>query len=384
MKYTYIREQSAFADYCARAAKSGAPVAWDTEFMRLGDTYYPDLCVIQLMSESGDAALVDIYGGKLSVAPFLELLADPNVTKIGHALRQDVESLYYYAPTIRVNNMWDTQIAALLCGESDYVGYAYLVEKTCGKKLSKGMQFSDWRKRPLSPRQAEYAMNDVRYVCEIYRAQRAVLSEKNRLGWMEEEAHAAKDELLRQFSGEQCFKKIELSRESMGDAEYLCRLTAAMRWREDRARRMNVGRNAVASDAFLTTLCAGAEDFGLDALIDAENRTGADLDPESQKELACLAPADVSFPLSPKQRRFKPNADAIALLDILLRRVSEETGISAGFIAKKAELAALLENPAESCPFEMGWRNDIFGKQARALCETKLGLAISSGRTTVM
>ena len=382
MKYEYISDQHAFDAFCAVPLAAAEAVAWDTEFMRVGKTYYPELCLIQIYASNGAAALVDISDNNLSPEPFLRILENPNIVKVAHALRQDVESFFKYFDSVTPQNMWDTQIGELLCGSPDYVGYASLVEKICDVTLSKGMQFSNWKKRPLSPKQAQYAMNDVKYLLDIYRAQRDCLDDSGRTSWMQDEMTQAMLDLEKQFSGETSFKKLPITRQAAQDSCMMAKLSHLCRWREETARIYDVGRTAVASDALLMALGNAEGEISVDVLLDTEEEIGEsliELDAARDKALFAAIDPQRSFSPSSKQTRIRPNSDAMTLLDMLLRKVAEKENISPAFIAKKADLIELLTAPDKENSIDIGWRRHVFGDKARRLCSGELALSVTNG-----
>jgi ribonuclease D len=363
LEYEYITAQDRLDAFCAKLAGCRY-VAWDSEFVRQKGTYYPELCLVQIASCDGRAALIDMTDTGLRPDPLLGLLSDPAVVKIGHALRQDLEAFYYYDSGFVPRALWDTQIAALFCGEVEHVGYAYLAEKISGHRLSKGLQFSDWKKRPLGKKQAEYAMNDVRYLADIYEAQMRALAEKGRLAWAQEEMLGLVRDLDMQFSGETAFRKLHMTHRTLADPAALARLSALCAWREGEARRRNVARGDVLPDQAMTE-----PDSVHEALPEA---------------LAATPVSFVPFVCAPKQMRLDPDRRVLALMEMALHIAAEREGLPPGLIAKKAELACLPETPDYLQPFDAGWRREVFGKDARALAAGKAALAVREGRAALV
>src|SRR5690606_19288147 len=156
----------------------------DTEFIR-ETTFWPELCLIQ-MAAPGVTALVDPLAPDLDLEPFFRLMADESVIKVFHAARQDVEIIYHMGKIIP-SPMFDTQVAAAVCGFGDSVSYDQLVQKITGARIDKTSRFTDWRHRPLSEKQLEYALADVTHLIDVYLHLKADLERENRAHWLNEE-----------------------------------------------------------------------------------------------------------------------------------------------------------------------------------------------------
>ncbi len=159
----------ALAAFCARAAD--APyVTVDTEFLR-ERTYWAKLCLIQLAlpgKGDADAVLVDpLAGDGLSLEPLVELFRNENVVKVFHAARQDLE-IFHVDCGVIPKPLFDTQVAAMVCGFGEQVGYETLVRKIARAGLDKSSRFTDWSRRPLSEAQKTYALADVTHLRVIY------------------------------------------------------------------------------------------------------------------------------------------------------------------------------------------------------------------------
>jgi ribonuclease D len=153
------------ADFCARISGS-TYVTVDTEFMR-ENTFWPRLFVVQVAGDT-DAQVIDALADGIDLAPLYELMANPNILKVFHAARQDLEIFYNAMKRLPVP-IFDTQVAAMVCGFGDSISYVNLVKKVSGKNLDKSSRFTDWARRPLSQKQLQYALGDVTHLREIYR-----------------------------------------------------------------------------------------------------------------------------------------------------------------------------------------------------------------------
>ncbi|MFZ1862467.1 MAG: ribonuclease D, partial [Candidatus Competibacter sp.] len=173
----YIADHAALVAFCARLDRCSW-LALDTEFVR-EQTFYPQLCLIQI-AIPGQVACIDPLALP-SLEPLLERLYDPSITKVLHAAYQDLEIFFYLGGTVPAP-VFDTQLAALVLGVGDQLGYAALVKQMLGVELAKAHTRADWRQRPLPPEWLAYAADDVRYLEALYTRQLARLRER---GWSE-------------------------------------------------------------------------------------------------------------------------------------------------------------------------------------------------------
>ncbi len=188
-----IVDTDALARYCAEAA-AYPYVTIDTEFLR-ERTYYAQLCLVQIARPGkGDegAVLVDTLSEKLTLDPLYELFRNRNVIKVFHAARQDLE-IFETTERVLPAPFFDTQVAAMVCGYGDQVGYETLVRQIARAAIDKSSRFTDWSRRPLSPAQMTYALADVTHLRRIYEVLAKQLEETGRSGWVEEEVAVLTD-----------------------------------------------------------------------------------------------------------------------------------------------------------------------------------------------
>src|ERR1700759_4233513 len=180
---TLISTSVALKSLCDRLAAEEF-VTVDTEFMR-ERTYWPELCVVQLAG-AHEGAVVDALAAGLDLAPLGELMANQTVLKVFHAARQDIEIFVLrFGDTPRP--LFDTQIAAMVAGFGEQVGYDALVAALTAGSIDKAHRFSDWSARPLSTAQIDYAAADVTYLREVYSQLCARLEQDGRLPWVAQE-----------------------------------------------------------------------------------------------------------------------------------------------------------------------------------------------------
>jgi len=161
-----ITSSSDLAAICARLARHDF-VTVDTEFLR-ETTFWPKVCVIQLASDD-EAVAIDTLAEGLDLQPFFDLMANERVVKVFHAARQDIEIVWNLAKLVPAP-LFDTQVAAMVCGFGDQVSYGELVQSVCKVTLDKSSRFTDWSRRPLSDAQTAYALADVTHLRDVYRS----------------------------------------------------------------------------------------------------------------------------------------------------------------------------------------------------------------------
>jgi len=164
MAITPITDSAELKDFCRR--QSRAPyVTVDTEFLR-DKTYWPILCLIQVAGPE-EAVVIDPMAKDIDLGPLDKLMANPKILKVFHAARQDLEIFFHRVGKVPAP-IFDTQVAAMVCGFGDQVGYETIVNTVVGAALDKMSRFADWSRRPLTQKQLEYAMADVVHLRPVY------------------------------------------------------------------------------------------------------------------------------------------------------------------------------------------------------------------------
>ena len=376
-----ITSNDALASLCAELSKQRY-ITVDTEFLR-EKTFWPQLCLIQTAADGIEAMIGPLADG-IDLAPFYQLLRNRDVLKVMHGCRQDIEIFYHQAEIIPAP-LFDTQIAAMVCGFGDAVGYETLIRKTTGGKIDKGSRFTDWSQRPLSENQLTYAQADVTHLRGAFEFLENELSENGRGAWLDEEsALLANPEIYEQLP-QNAWKRIKMQDRRPHVIGVLVEVAA---WRETEAQSRNVPRNRILKDDALRELALqGPKDKrGLtrlrtvprgfegsryaDAVLEAVER-GRKMEKEQMPDLPRLA---VNRP------GIGPLVD---LLKVLLKQRSEETGVAPKLIANVADLERIASDEAPDVPALKGWRHEIFGQYAEALKAGKLALA-SEGDAVVL
>ena len=356
-------------------------IAVDTEFMR-ENSYWPDLCLIQIASPD-EAAAVDPKADGIDLKPLLDLMVgNGEVLKVFHAGGQDLEIVHNLTGKTP-SPLFDTQIAAMALGYGEQVGYSNLIESMLGHVLDKGARFTDWSRRPLDKRQIDYAIADVTHLATIFPRMVDKLRRNGRGAWLDEEMERLADPSSFAFAPEDAWKRLKLPGRN---PQLLGRLKALAAWRENEARNKNLPRGRIIKDDTLQELASHPprtqEDLGRVRGLSAgwrNNDIGARL-------MAALASAK---PLSPDEmparepRQPGLTRDAILvsdLLKLLLKIRSKESGVAPKLIARSDELEALAAGVRDGLNILRGWRFDEFGQDALDLVEGRLAFAIEGGK----
>ena len=373
------------AAFC-EAAKSQPYVTIDTEFLR-ERTYWSKLCLIQmaLPGKTGDAVLVDpIAGEDMSMEPLYDLFRHKATVKVFHAARQDLE-IFFVEGKVFPDPLFDTQIAAMVCGFGEQVGYETLVKKIAKENLDKTSRFTDWSRRPLSSAQQEYALADVTHLRVIYEWLSAQLAKNGRTRWVEEELSILTDPATYTVHPDEAWLRVK-TRTTSG--RFLAVVKELARFREEYAQRLNVPRSRVMKDDALLELAstrpASMEELGRSRLLMREGRKPeiADGILAAIKAGMEMKPEDMPKPdLSREQLQVNP---ALAdLLRVLLKAKSEQLGVASKLIASAADLDAIAAGEREIEALT-GWRFEAFGEDALRLCKGEIALSAKGTEVRVV
>ncbi len=371
-----IADTDSLAALCARLAAQPY-VAVDTEFMR-EKTYWPILCLVQLAGPDGgdeNVAAVDPLAKGLDLSPLFDLMADESVVKVFHAARQDVEIFHHLTGRVP-EPLFDTQVAAMVCGFGDQVGYQTLASKIASARIDKAMRFADWAKRPLSDRMIDYALADVTHLRPVYESLRGRLIETGRGPWLDEEMGILTDPATYEQVPDDAWQRIK-SRSR--DRRFLAVLRAVAGWREREAQRRDLPRNRVVGDDSLLDL-AGRRPTTTEALKEIRRIGGVAGRPEAQSLLDAISVAialpDGDLPKLPKRREPPRGIGPVMdLLKVLLKLASEHHEVAPRLIATTDDLEQIAADDNADVPALHGWRRDIFGAEALALKRGEMALA---------
>lgn len=378
-----ITKTEDLAAFCARAAECEYVTA-DTEFLR-ERSYYSKLCLIQLALPTRgeeDAVLVDPIAGDLSLEPLYELFRDSSVVKVFHAARQDLEIFHVDAGLIP-EPLFDTQVAAMVCGFGEQVGYETLVRKIARKSLDKTSRFTDWSRRPLTEAQQKYALADVTHLRDIYEFLARKLAETKREKWVAEEIEILRDPETYIVRPEEAWKRVKTRN---GSGRFLAVVQELARFRENYAQSRNIPRNRVFKDDALVELAstkpATTKDLSRSRLLLREARKG-----EIAEGILKAIEGGMGVPASdvPKpdrsREKLQVNPALADLLRVLLKAKTEEYSVASKLIASAADLDAISAGERD-VPALKGWRKEVFGRDALRLCDGKIGL-VAKGREIV-
>jgi ribonuclease D len=369
------------ADFCT-AAKAFPYVTLDTEFLR-ERTYYSKLCLIQMAvpAEGDDSAvLIDPLSQDLSLEPLYDLFRDDSVVKVFHAARQDLE-IFWVDAGVFPTPLFDTQVAAMVCGFGEQAGYETLVRKIAKQQLDKTSRFTDWSRRPLTEAQKKYAIADVTHLRQIYEYLSAELDRTARTHWVTEELQILTDPATYNIRPEDAWKRVK-TRTNSGKFLAVVRELAA--FRENHAQTNNVPRNRVFKDDALVELASTKPktpaDLGGLRLLLREARKGAIAEGilEAVKRGTECKPEDMPKPVAGKEK-LQVNPALADLLRVLLKSKTESSGVAAKLIAPSADLDAIAAGQRDVAALS-GWRYEVFGADALRLCQGEIALA-AKGKT---
>src|SRR5580692_3265760 len=367
------------------AELSGAPyLALDTEFLR-DQTYYPRLCLIQVAAP-GIEGIIDPLAPGIDLAPFYELIRRPDIVKVLHAARQDIE-IFYLQGGVLPDPLFDTQVAAMVCGFGDAASYETLSRRLAGVEIDKSARFTDWSHRPLSKRQLEYALGDVTHLRVIYEKLSAQLARSGRAAWVEEEIAALKDPKLYKLDPELAWKRLK---PRTSNKRFLAMLAALAAWREREAQTRDIPRGRVLKDEALTEIAAHPPESGesLERIRAvpkgfANSRLGKGL-MDALEAGHHSAPPEGGPTHAPSRRRREPSPATIDLLKTLLRLRAEAANVAPRLIANAEDIEKLAAYEDEDVAALHGWRAEVFGKDALALRKGDLAIALENGEAVVV
>ncbi|MBV9330603.1 MAG: ribonuclease D [Alphaproteobacteria bacterium] len=366
----------------AQSLAGASYLALDTEFMR-DQTYWPKLCLIQVAT-TDEQAIIDPLGD-IDLSPFHEVLRSPKTVKVLHAARQDIEIFFHQAGVIP-HPLFDTQIAAMVCGFGDAASYETLARRLAHVEIDKSARFTDWSRRPLSPRQLEYALADVTHLRTIYAALSARLRETGRAAWVAEEIAALQDPDLYRLDPENAWKRL---RPRTTSKRFLSMLAALAAWREREAQARDVPRARILKDEAISEIAAHPPESaeGLERIRAvpkgfASSRLGRGV-MDAIQEGRHRVPPEVA-PVERPRRKKEPVPSTVDLLKALLRLRADEAGVAHRLIADAEDIERLAVGEDEGVSALHGWRAEVFGKDAIALRRGELALALENGRAIVV
>ena len=358
----------------------------DTEFLR-ERTYYPKLCLIQLAipgDQENSAVLIDPLERNLDLSPLYKIFLDPDIVKVFHAARQDLE-IFFHDKNIIPSPLFDTQLAAMVCGFGEQVGYETLVRSICKVNLDKSSRFTDWSLRPLSNKQQQYALADVTHLRQIYEYLKEQLKRNERETWLEEELNILKNPETYITRPNEAWRRIKSRSNS---SKFLAIVARLAEFRETYAQKNNIPRNRVLKDDALMELASlkpkSFDDLSRSRLLLRDARKGkiAKGILDSIKAAEDLKFEQVNY-ATKVPKSLNVNSALSDMLRVLLKAKSEELGVAAKLIANSSDLDSIASGE-RTVPALSGWRHQIFGREALELCDGKVGLVLQGKNITTI
>lgn len=377
-----VTDTKTLSQECKRLASADF-IAVDTEFMR-ESTFWPQLCLIQMASHDAEV-LVDTQASDLDLSPFFELMVDESVLKVFHAARQDIEIIHHLSGSVPYP-VFDSQLAAMVCGFGESASYSVLVKKMLDTDLDKSSRFTDWSRRPLAEKQLQYALADVTYLRDLFPKLKAKVDASERSGWLDEEMAVLTGPATYEAHPENAWRRLKMRVKTPKSMAILMEIAA---WRDAEAQAQDVPRNRILKD---------------DAIYDLANQA-----PRSKEELSGLRSIHAGFARSAKARgvleaierglkrdpstvpRIKRNAplqpEAAAVIDllrVLLKTTSARHGVASKLIATADDLEKIARSDDADVAALQGWRRDLFGADALALKRGELALSMGAKGVAVV
>ncbi|MCW8915661.1 MAG: ribonuclease D [Magnetovibrio sp.] len=363
----------------------GTPfVTVDTEFMR-ENTYWPQLCLVQVAGPD-EAVAIDALAPGIDLAPLFDLMDDPDTLKVFHAARQDLEIFFHLTGRVPAP-LFDTQVAAMVCGFGDQVGYENLIAKLTKARIDKSSRFTDWSRRPLSDKQISYALSDVTHLRDAYRKLSHKLQQNGREEWLISEMDILTSASTYEGDPELAYKRIK-SRNPKPRVAVLLKELAA--WREREAQRRDMPRNRILRDDALMEIAHHApknpgdlaRTRGLGERM-AKGPQGAEILKAVQRGLAV---PDSELPKPVKKQELPSGIGPVSdLLKVFLKMICEQSGVAQKLIANAADIDQIAAYGEDADINAMkGWRYDLFGEAALKLRSGEMGLAIKNKKVILL
>jgi ribonuclease D len=375
---TMISTTAALAEFCERLSTSPY-VTVDTEFMR-DKTYWPQLCLVQVAG-AGEAAAIDALAPGIDLAPLFALMANDAVLKVFHAARQDIEIFFQLSGAIP-KPLFDTQVAAMVCGFGDSVSYETLASKLAGARVDKSARFTDWSHRPLTERQVQYALADVTHLRRAYEKLREELERSGRTEWLAEEMDELTSPATYNLDPAQSWRRFKTRTNSR---KFLAVLRELAAWRETAAQQRDLPRNRVIRDEQLLEIAAHAPGSvdelsrtrGLGKGL-AEGKFGGEILAAVTRALSL---PEAEYPQLPARHEPPPGIGPLVdLLRVLLKLRCEENGVAQKLVANSEDLEMIAAADDAAVRGLNGWRHEVFGRDALELKHGRLALTAAGKR----
>ncbi len=376
-----VSDQETLEQLCV-ALKQSPYIAIDTEFIR-ERTYYAKLCLIQVATDEL-SVLIDALGERLDLSPLYDVLRNQSILKVFHAARQDIQ-IFYDAMGSVPTPLFDTQVAAMVCGYGDQIGYDNLVNAITGHHIDKSTRLLDWSFRPLTPPQKKYALEDVTYLRDVYKYLFNLINQNNRFSWIEDEMAVLSSPKTYEVVPDKAYLRLKVR---SGSRRFMGILQDCADWRERQAQKLNIPRSHLIKDESLLQLAAHPPQQEKDILKMRQMTKNSYLKTHFnalyQVIQASIMRPEETLPEAVRKKFVMPakaNGALIDLLRVLLRVRSESEGVASCLLVNSADLEKIaLSEAYQSLPVMAGWRYEIFGRDAIALCQGKVALVSQNGK----
>jgi ribonuclease D len=359
-------------------------VAVDTEFMR-EKTFWPELCLIQIAGAKREA-VIDPLAEDINLQPFFDLMADRNIVKVFHAARQDLEIIWLKAKLIPAP-IFDTQVAAMVCGYGDQVGYEALARRIAKVAIDKSSRFTDWSRRPLSPKQLAYALSDVTHLRVIYEKLRGLLDKSGREPWLDEELAVLTSPATYEAHPEEAWKRVKFRPRN---AKQLAVLMAVAAWREREAQARNVPRSRILKDDAIAEIATQVP-ADLNALKSLRSLrkgyAGSRMGTAILKAVASGLDTDLAdIPaIEGDEPMLTERASVISdVLKLALKVVCEQEGIAPRIVAATSDLEAIARDDDADVQVLNGWRRKVFGEVALKIKAGEMAIVLENGKPRLL
>ncbi len=379
---TLITTTSDLEAFC-RGLAGAEYIAVDTEFLR-EKTFYPQLCLVQVAGPNAAVAIDPLAPG-IDLTSLIDVLNDPSILKVFHAARQDVEIFFHLTGKIP-HPLFDTQVAAMVCGFGDSVSYETLITKLAGARIDKSSRFTDWSQRPLTDRQLHYALSDVIHLRPAFEKLRRRLHRTGREAWLEEEMAVLTNPATYRAEPDTAWMRLKVR---TNKPRFMAILKEVAAWREREAQSRDLPRSRVLRDEAMLEIASHAP-TGIDDLARtrgmgrgfAEGRQGVELLAAVQRGQAI--PESELPSLEPREEAPMGIAPIVELLRVLLKMKCDENHVASKLVASSADLEAIAADDDADVPALHGWRRELFGDDAIALKHGRTALTILDRRVRVV
>ena len=361
-------------------------VAIDTEFLR-EKTYYSQLCLVQIAvndNAPNSAVIIDVLAQGINLNSLYKLMINNSIIKVFHAARQDIE-IFYNLTGVVPYPIFDTQIAAMVCGFGEQVGYDNLVKNITSNTIDKSSRFTDWSRRPLTKEQLEYAIGDVTHLRNVYEYLKNQLERNDRITWVDEEMAVLTSKNTYEINPYEAWKKIKVRTDT---GKFLAILREVACFREKYAQLKNIPKGRVLKDDAIVELCSAKptnhDDLRRLRLYNRGNKSQELSDKVLKAVSVGMTCAPENYPSVSKDRKKENKSPALSeLLRVLLKSCSEKIGVAQKLIATTSELDRVAAGERVGTVFE-GWRLEVFGRDALNLCDGKIGLSADGHRIKII